>query len=68
LKRKVEGGNGKGDAKKTKSDIGSGSMDQGETVVAAVMVLSDLMCIAIDNQVSGDIAPLPCEDQAFSAL
>jgi hypothetical protein len=32
------------------------------------MVSSDLMCIAIDNQVSGDVAPPPCEDQALSAL
>jgi hypothetical protein len=31
------------------------------------MVSTDLMCITIDNQVSGDIAPPLCEDQALSA-
>jgi hypothetical protein len=50
-------------AKKAKTDSSSGSSDQGETA----MVMTDAMLIAIDDQVSGDLAPPPTEDQALSA-
>jgi hypothetical protein len=63
-KRKAENG-GKGDSKKQKTDNPAVSTESGET--AMVMVAADTMCIAIDDQVSGDLAPPPCEDQAFSA-
>jgi hypothetical protein len=61
-KRKAEA-DSKGDTKKAKTDSGAGSTDQGETA----MVMTDATLIAIDDQVSGDLAPPPTEDQALSA-
>lgn len=62
-KRKAEADGKVSDAKKAKTDSSSGSSDQGETA----MVMTDAMLIAIDDQVSGDLAPPPTEDQALSA-
>lgn len=62
-KRKAENNDGKGDSKKAKADSAATPTEPGETA----MVMTDAMLIAIDDQVSGDLAPPPTEDQAFSA-
>jgi hypothetical protein len=66
-KRKAENGDGKGDTKKAKGDSDSGSTSANSGETAMVMIPKDAMLIAIDDQVSGALAPPPTEDQAFSA-
>jgi hypothetical protein len=63
-KRKSTSGSSK---KKSKGDSASvsTSAESGET--AAVMIPRDAMLIAIDDQVSGALAPPPTEEQAFLA-
>lgn len=61
-KRKAKA-NSKGDAKKAKTNSSASSTDQGETA----MVITNATLIAINNQVSGDLAPPLTEDQALSA-
>jgi hypothetical protein len=65
-KCKPRNSTGKDNIKKQKSDNAT-STNAGETQNSAlVMVLTMLGCIAIDSQISGDIAPPP-SNQAFSA-